>query len=68
MGRYPALSFENIQTQSYQGRRNLVTIDNLAKLSDPVEPWGDEAFEQLIDRIIEARRRGAPVIWSQGAM
>lgn len=67
MGKYPALSFEHIRTNSFQGRRNLVTIENLANLSDPVVPWGDAAFEELVEHILEARRKGAPVIWSQGA-
>lgn len=58
MGKYPALSFEHIRTNSFQGRRNLVTIENLANLSDPVVPWGDAAFEELVEHILEARPKG----------
>ncbi len=67
MGRFEELSFEAIRTQSVRDRMNLVRIGNLANLDAPVEPYGDEAMDELADRIAAARRNGRPVIWFQGA-
>jgi hypothetical protein len=62
------LDFANIRTYSVKGRHNLVTIDNIAKPGiDEVRDWGNEDFDELVDRIAEARRNGRPVIWSMGA-
>ncbi len=65
--KFTELSFENVRTYPVSQRTNLVTVDNIFKLTDPVEDWGDENFNYLVDRIVEARKAGAPVIWSQGA-
>jgi len=67
MKKFTELSFEKIKTNAASERINLVTIDNMAKLTDEVKPWGNQSFELLIDRIIDARKNGHPVIWSQGA-
>lgn len=61
------LSFENITTYSVKDRRNLVRIDNLFNLDDPVETYDNPDFEELCRRIIAARNCGAPVILSMGA-
>ncbi|MBR6739827.1 MAG: hypothetical protein IKM04_02010 [Clostridia bacterium] len=61
------LSFENITTYSVKDRHNLVRIDNLINLGDPVEDYTDPDFSELVDRIIAARKLGAPVILSMGA-
>ena len=65
--KFEELDFKNIKTWSVSDRTNLVTIENIAKLDDDVPEWGDEAFDILISRILEARKNGRPVIWSQGA-
>ncbi|WP_212758642.1 hypothetical protein [Paenibacillus sinopodophylli] len=73
MKRHGQLSFDGIKTSSVFGRRNLVTIRNMAQPhADTPEAWPQmpteqEAFGQLIDHIIEARLAGKPVIWSMGA-
>lgn len=66
---YSYLSFDNIKTYPAAIRHNLVRIDTLLTPGkDPAPEWdGGEAFDTLVDRILEARRRGRPVIWSQGA-
>ena len=66
---YHELDFSDIKTQSAANRRNLVTIDTLLTPGkDPVPDWdGGKDFDTLIDRILEARKNGRPVIWSQGA-
>ncbi len=62
------LDFANIRTYSVKGRHNLVTIDNMAKPGiDEIPEWGNEDFDELVDRIVEARRERRPVIWSLGA-
>ena len=62
-----SLDFKNIKTYSVKGRKNLVTVENIAKLSDPVADWGNSDFDSLVDKIITARKNGRPVIWSMGA-
>ena len=66
---YKYLSFENIKTYPAAIRHNLVRIDTLKTPGvDPTPEWdGGEDFETLIERIVEARKNGRPVIWSQGA-
>ena len=64
---YQELSLQHIRTQSVQGRHNLVRIDNLLRPGMPCEPWDQEGFDQLAQRIIRARKAGRPVIWSIGA-
>jgi len=62
------LDFSNIKTYCVKDRINLVTIENMAKPEeDEVPEWEDEDFDELIDRIIIARKNRRPVIWSMGA-
>ena len=61
------LKFDNITTYSSKNRVNLVRIDTLRNVTDDVDDWTHEGFDELIDRIVQARRNDRPVIWSQGA-
>ncbi len=61
------LSFDNIKTYSVKDRKNLVRIDNLFNLTDKFEDFPDPDFNTLCDKIIAARKAGAPVIMSIGA-
>lgn len=67
--KYGYLDFSGIKTDTARNRKNLVRIDTLLTPGiDPVPVWdGGKDFDQLIDRILDARREGRPVIWSQGA-
>ena len=68
MKKFAEMDFSKIKTYSIKDRQNLVTIDNMAcPYDDNPPPYGDKAFEELIDKIIKARKNGRPVIWSQGA-
>lgn len=73
MKRHPRISFEGIRTFSVYGRTNLVSIANMARpYDDAGDPWPipDDVrrrFDLLVDRIIDARSAGKPVIWSMGA-
>ena len=65
---YKELDFSGIKTNTAHDRINLVRIDTLL---DPgvhhAAAIEDPDFDMLVDRIIEARKNGRPVIWSQGA-
>ena len=62
------LDFSNIKTYSVKERINLVTIENIARPGiDEIPEWGNADFDELVDRIVEARKNGRPVIWSMGA-
>ncbi|MDO4845511.1 MAG: hypothetical protein Q3977_02760 [Oscillospiraceae bacterium] len=66
---YHELDFSQIRTETAAHRKNLVRIDTLLTPgASPVPVWdGGTAFDTLVARIIEARKNGRPVIWSQGA-
>ena len=62
------LDFSRIKTQSVSNRINLVTINNMADpKKDHISDWGDDSFDELVERIIKARQNGRPVIFSMGA-
>lgn len=62
------IDFAGIHTFSIKGRRNLVTIKDIADpASDTAPDWGGAEFIELVGRVAEARRHGRPVIWSMGA-
>lgn len=66
---YGYLDFSDIKTDTAKNRRNLVRIDTMLNPgADAVPEWdGGKDFDSLIEKIVEARRNGKPVIWSQGA-
>lgn len=62
------LDFSNIQTYSVKDRINLVTVSNIGRPgTDEVPQWGSPDFDELIERIISARKSGSPVICFMGA-
>ena len=62
------IDFSNIRTYPVKERVNLVTIDNMARPGiDEVPEWFNRNFEELVDKIVQARRLRRPVIWSMGA-
>ena len=62
------LSFENIRTYDASDRINLVRIDNLKRPGQyEPNPWGDEDFKELTDRIRLAKEGGRQIIFSMGA-
>ncbi len=58
---------DNVITYTAAERINLVRIDTLKNINDPVPDWTCDGFEEFADRIAAAHRSGRPVIWSQGA-
>jgi len=62
------LDFANIKTYPVKDRINLVTVENIARPEvDDVPDWGNSDFDELIDRIVLARKNRRPVILSMGA-
>lgn len=62
------LDFSGIRTFPVSGRKNLVTIENMARPGvDEVPGWGGKDFDELVLRIVKARKNDKPVIWSMGA-
>lgn len=67
-GRSRILNLSDITTYDANIRTNLVTIDNLMTPSvTPHEDFFEEGFDELVERIKEARKNNRPVIWSMGA-
>ena len=65
-GRYLELSA--IQTYDAHDRKNLVTVNGLMTPGvTPHEAYEHPDFDRLVDKIVEARANGRPVIWSMGA-
>ena len=64
---YHELSLSGITTRSAYSRTNLVRIDNLLTPGDAFERFMQPGMDDLVDRMIIARRKGRPVIWSLGA-
>ena len=68
MRRDRQLSFENIRTWSSHERVNLVKIEDLKTPGvDPAPAWENADFDELVERVVTARRNGRPVILSMGA-
>lgn len=62
------MDFSKIKTYSAIQRTNLVTLENMADPScDSIEQWENKDFDELIDRIKNARMNNRPVILSMGA-
>ncbi|MCM8900993.1 hypothetical protein KVG29_07080 [Caldicoprobacter algeriensis] len=62
------LDLSKTKTYSARERVNLVTIENLARPGiDPIPEWSNAEFDELVQRIIEARQKGRPVVWFMGA-
>ena len=59
--------FSDTKTYDVWERRNLVRIDNLCNLSDPVELYPSEELRAVSEKILEARKNGRPVIVFYGA-
>ena len=64
---YHELSLAGVITASARGRTNLVRIDNLLTPGDAFDRFFQPGIEELAERMINARRKERPVIWSLGA-
>lgn len=66
MSRYQLFDRRQISLADLSGRGHDLTSDDCLQLAPPVEPFRHPEFAQLIDAIVEARRRGRPVIAMMG--
>ncbi|MBQ8893011.1 MAG: hypothetical protein IJ043_01200 [Clostridia bacterium] len=67
-GRSRQLDFSEVNTYDAAIRRNLVTVEKLMiPQVTPHDEYKAPDFDELIQRIVEARKNGRPVIWSMGA-
>lgn len=68
MRRDQSLDFSNIKTYSAKDRINLVTIENMMTPGvTEHEVYAADGFDDLLGRILTARKNDRPVIWSMGA-
>ena len=66
--KYNELDISGVKTNTAHDRINLVRIDTLLNPGEHHAPAYDDAdFNELVERVIAARKAGRPVIWSQGA-
>ena len=63
----PTLDFSRIKTYPLAQRRNLVHFDDLIHPGVALADYANPEFDEIIERIIAARRAGKTVIWSMGA-
>lgn len=61
------IDFKKIKTNSAATRVNLVTVDNLLTPGKETSDWNAEGFENLCEKIIDARKNKKAVILSMGA-
>ena len=61
------LQLDNIKTYSIKDRHNLVTVDNIHKLSDEIPLYINEDFDKVIKNIKAAKKYGSSIIFSMGA-
>jgi hypothetical protein len=64
---YPAIDLSLVHTYPLPQRPNLVDVDNLIQPQQPAPPFDSPDFDEVIERIIAARRAGRPLIWMMGA-
>jgi len=61
------IDFSRIKTYPIAQRKNLVTLKDLISPETPPPPLDSSDLRELAERIVDARRRGRPVIWMMGA-
>jgi phosphoheptose isomerase len=64
---YRALELTGVRTYHLGERHNLVTLADLIDPTAPAPPFESPDLDEVVDRIVAARRAGRPVIWMMGA-
>ena len=58
-----ALDLGKVKTYSAWERHNLVDVNNMARPEeDPVPDWDHPEFDELVERIVNARLNDRPVV------
>ena len=61
------IDLTNVKTYPLAERTNLVRLDDLIAPETPPPDFDSPELEAVVDRIVEARRAGSPVLWMMGA-
>jgi len=61
------IDFSKIKTYPISQRKNLVTLNDLISPEAPPPPFDNPDLHEVAERIVEARKKGRPVIWMMGA-
>lgn len=63
---YPAIDLRKVKTYPIRERQNLVKLSDLILPEHACPPFSYPEFDQVVERVLEARRNGRPVIWMMG--
>ena len=64
---YPASDLKKVRTYPIRERQNLAKLSDLVEPDDIAPVFENKDMDEVIDRVIKARRSGHPVIWMMGA-
>jgi len=67
MGKMQPSDFSQVRTYPLAERRNLVRLSDLITPETPLPPFSSPELDEVVERIVAARRKGRPVIWMMGA-
>jgi phosphoheptose isomerase len=63
---YPSIDLKKVKTYPIRERHNLVKLTDLIKPEDSVPFFENDEIDQVVERVMEARRKDRPVIWMIG--
>jgi hypothetical protein len=63
---YPAIDLSNVRTYSLAQRPSRVRAGDLVRPESPLPVFSNPELDEVAERMLQARRRGAPVIWMIG--
>jgi hypothetical protein len=63
---FAALDLARVKTYRLSDRQSLVALADMVSPADPLPAYAHPELAEVADRIVQARRAGAPVLWSIG--
>ncbi len=67
MSRYPLFDRSQLELAEVAGRGHDLVAEDCLRLESPAEPFDHPEIDTLVERVLEARRRGRPVVLMMGA-
>ncbi|MFA0751137.1 MAG: hypothetical protein SLRJCFUN_001540, partial [Candidatus Fervidibacter sp.] len=64
---FPQFDRSKLRLKPLSERVHDLSLDSFYRLDDPIPPFDHPALDAIADRIIQARRKGAPVLMLMGA-
>lgn len=64
---YPEFDRSKLRLKPLAGRVHDMTLAEVLPLDAPVPPLDDPNLDRVAERVVQARRAGAPVVWMMGA-